>query len=93
MQFLVLTQRKTSEFAPEEFTRMYDAEVARAKELYRDGFSRHLWHRADGTGACQIVEAADAKSVEQMISTLPFAAAGMLDIQIIALKPYAGFHG
>lgn len=92
MQFLVLTRRKTSQFTPEEFASKYDAEVARAKELYREGFSRHLWHRADGSGACQIVEARDLAEVEKTISTLPFAASGMLDIEIVALKPYAGFH-
>jgi len=93
VQFLVLTRRKTSQFSQEEFASKYEAEVARAKELYQDGFSRQLWHRADGSGACQIVEAVDVESVEKMISTLPFASAGMLDVQIIALKPYAGFYG
>jgi muconolactone delta-isomerase len=92
MQFLVLTRRKTSHFAAEDFAGKYDAEVARAKALFKEGFSRQVWHRADGTGACQIVEATDYEEVERAISSLPFAASGMLEIEIIALKPYAGFH-
>lgn len=92
MQFFVLTRRRVSEFSASDFAKKYDAEVARAKELFKEGFTRQIWHRADGSGACQLVEAADQQEVESTISTLPFVAAGMLDVEIIPLKPYAGFH-
>lgn len=93
MQFLVLTRRNTDKFTSADFAKKFDAEVSRAKELYGQQFTRQIWHRADGSGACQIVEAADEQAVLDTINTLPFAAAGMLDITIVPLKPYAGFSG
>ena len=93
MQFLVITRRKTESFPPALFAEKFDAEVARARELYREQFTRQIWHRADGNGACQIVEAPDEAYVRERIGSLPFAEADMMDITIIALKPYAGFSG
>ncbi|MFC3076039.1 muconolactone Delta-isomerase family protein [Shinella pollutisoli] len=93
MQFLVLTRRKTEAFTTADFAEKFDAEVARARELYGEQFTRQIWHRADGSGACQIVEAPDEQTVADRINTLPFARAGMLDITIVPLKPYAGFSG
>lgn len=93
MQFLVLTRRKSEDFTPQQFAEKFGAEVARARELYKEQFTRQIWHRADGEGACQIVEGPDEGYVRQKINSLPFAAAGMLDITIVALKPYAGFIG
>jgi hypothetical protein len=93
MQYLVLTKRKTETFTPEHFAAKFEAEVARAKELYKEQFTRQIWHRADGSGACQIVEGPNEQFVVDMINTLPFARAGMLDITIVALMPYAGFSG
>lgn len=93
MQFLVLTRRKSGVFTPEQFAEKFNAEVARARELYRDQFTRQIWHRADGSGACQIVEGPDEAYVLETINSLPFAGAGMLDITIVPLKPYSGFTG
>lgn len=91
MQFLVLTRRKSEAFTTEQFTEKFSAEVSRARELYQEQFTRQIWHRADGSGACQIVEGPDEEYVRDKINSLPFAGAGMLDIMIVPLKPYAGF--
>lgn len=93
MQFLVLTRRKSEEFTAEQFAEKFGDEVARARELYRDQFTRLIWHRADGSGACQIVEGPDEQHVWEKIGSLPFAKSGMLDITVVPLKPYAGFTG
>ncbi|MGN6143862.1 MAG: muconolactone Delta-isomerase family protein [Mesorhizobium sp.] len=93
MQFLVLTRRKGEDFTEAEFAGKFEAEVARARELYKEQFTLQIWHRADGKGACQIVQAPDEQAVMDKINSLPFAEAGMLDVTIIPLKPYAGFSG
>ncbi len=93
MQFLVLTRRNSGEFTAKQFAEKFDLEVARARELYKEQFTRQIWHRADGSGACQIVEGPDEDYVWDKIRTLPFASAGMLDITIVPLKPYTGFSG
>ena len=91
MQFLALTRRRTESFSEDEFTSRVPAEVGRARALYADGFIRQVWHRADVPGACLLVEAQSEASVREKLGTLPFAEAGMLDIIIVPLKPYAGF--
>ena len=91
MQFLVLTRRRADSNPPEAFAALYPQEIARTRELYAAGFTRQVWHRADRSGACQLVEAADEATVRSTLASLPFAQAGLLDIEIVALAPYAGF--
>lgn len=93
MQFLVMSRRRSEDFSQEEFDHHFADEASRAREFYASGFTRHIWHRADGCGVCQIVEALDEAEVRVTLATLPFAKRGMLDFEVIALKPYAGFSG
>jgi muconolactone delta-isomerase len=91
MQFLILTRRLSERFPEAEFAARLDAEVAQARVLYAEGFFRHLWHRRDVPGACLLIEADSEEHVRDRLDTLPLFRAGMLDISIIPLKPYAGF--
>ena len=91
MQFLAMTRRRTESFTDAQFCSRVPDEVARARALYAEGFIRQVWHRADIAGACLLVEADSEAHVLEKLGTLPFAAAGMLDITVVPLKPYAGF--
>ena len=93
MQFLVMSRRRSEDFPQEEFDRLFADEASRAREFYAAGFTRHIWHRVDGGGVCQVVEARDEAEVRDTLAPLPFAKRGMLDIDVVALKPYAGFTG
>ena len=89
MQFLVLSRRRTDQFSNADFERLVPSEGAQARHLYSIGFTRQIWHRGDMPGACQVVEAMG--EVHKKLGTLPLARAGMLDFEIVPLKPYAGF--
>jgi hypothetical protein len=91
MQFLTISRRRTDRFADSEFAALADAEIAQARVLYSEGFIRQLWHRGDTAGVCMIIEADSEAHVREGLDTLPLARAGMLEIQIVPLKPYAGF--
>ena len=91
MQFLTVSRRRTEQFTDAEFTSRVAAEVAQARVLYAEGFFRQIWHRRDVAGACILVEAASEDEVRQKLQTLPLVAAGMLEVTVIPLKPYAGF--
>ena len=91
MQFLAMTRRRTESFTDAQFSSRVPDEVARARALYAEGFIRQVWHRADIAGACLLVEADSEARVRDKLGTLPFAEAGMLEITIVPLKPYAGF--
>ena len=91
MQFLSLSTRRTDRFSDAEFTELVDAEVSRARELYASGFIRQIWHRADLPGACMVLEAGSLDEARVRLQTLPLIRAGMLDVAIVPLAPYAGF--
>lgn len=91
MQFLTFSRRRTESFADADFQDRFLEEAERARHLYANGFIRQIWHRADLPGACILVESDNEEQVRETLNTLPMAQAGMLEISIIPLKPYAGF--
>jgi muconolactone delta-isomerase len=91
VQFLIVTVRRTDRFPDAEFKARREGETEQARALYGEGFIRQLWHRGDVAGACILVEADSEGQVQEKLNTLPFFRAGMLEVSIIPLKPYAGF--
>lgn len=66
-------------------------EIQRAKTLYSQACIRQLWHRADGPGACILWEAESESQVREMLESLPFVKAGLVEVSIVPLRPYRGF--
>jgi muconolactone delta-isomerase len=91
MQFLVVTRRRTESFTDAQFAEFLDAEALRARELYAQGAFRAIHGRGDVPGAVIALEATDAEEAAALVGTLPFAQRGLMDVQIIPLKPYRGF--
>lgn len=91
MQFFSISRRRTDQFTDAEFAARVPAEIERARVLYAEGFIRQIWHRNDLPGACMLLEAESEAHARERLQTLPFVAAGMLEVTIIPLKPYAGF--
>jgi muconolactone delta-isomerase len=91
MQFLTISKRVTEDCAEADLTLLAEDEFDRGRTLYLQNFIRQIWHRADTLGACMLVEAESEEEVRKTLSTLPFFQAGILEILVIPLKPYAGF--
>lgn len=91
MQFVSISQRQKG-FPEEDYARLAEQEMERARELYTEGWIRQIWHRADIPGACLLWEADSEQQIREMWSTLPFAAAGLTEMSLIPLKPYRGFR-
>ena len=89
MQFLTLSRRKERVEAPGD--ELVEAEVQRARVLYAQGYMRQLWHRADGPGACALWEVEDEARLWELLKSLPFFQAGMVEVSVIPLQPWAGF--
>jgi muconolactone delta-isomerase len=90
MQFLTVSRRKdTAEAASDELRR---AEFQRARVLYSEGRIRQLWHRLDGPGACVLWEAESEDQLKEMLGSLPFFQAGIVEVSVIALRPFQGFE-
>ncbi len=89
MQFLTVSRLQVRDSAPGED--LIRAEVQRARALYSEGRIRQLWHRTDGPGACVLWEAESEEQLREMLATLPFSQAGIVEISVIPLRPYSGF--
>ncbi len=89
MQFLTVSRRRETVKAPgNELVR---AEVQQARALYADGRVRQLWHRTDGPGACVLWEVEDEGQLWELVRSLPFFQAGIVEVSVIPLRPWAGF--
>ncbi len=91
MQFLMISKRLAGEGSETELRLLAEAEFERGRALYSQSFIRQIWHRADTPGACLLIEADSEQEVRETLSTLPFSQAGLLEIVVIPLRPYAGF--
>jgi hypothetical protein len=67
------------------------AEAARAWELYQQGFIRELHFRADRDEAILMLECADVPAAQELLTTLPLVAHGLIDFELIPLRAYPGF--
>jgi muconolactone delta-isomerase len=90
MQFLSISERRKG-FTDQDYAGLSGQEMQRARELYSEGFIRQIWHRSDKPGACLLWEADKEEQVREMLDTLPFMQAGLVEIALIPLKPYRGF--
>jgi len=68
------------------------AEAARVWELQLSGALREIYFRQDRSDAVLILECADAAGAGRTLATLPLVAAGLIDFEVIALKPYPGLE-
>jgi muconolactone delta-isomerase len=89
MQFITLSRRAERVEAPDN--ELVEAEVQRARVLHAQGYMRQLWHRADGPGACVLWEVEDEGRLWELLKSLPFLRAGVVEVSVIPLRPWAGF--
>lgn len=66
-------------------------EQAHARKSYTDGSIRQIWLQSPGPGAVALLEANSLDDAKRLASGFPLAQAGLLNINVIALAPYAGF--
>ena len=76
---------------PEQYQPYLKPEARRVWELYQSGVIRELYFRADRSEAVLILECADANEAQQILSSLPLVAAGLIRFEVIPLVPYPGF--
>ncbi|GAA2275808.1 hypothetical protein GCM10010430_72100 [Kitasatospora cystarginea] len=67
----------------EDFAKVIDAELARAKELVDGGVIVHGYHRTDLVGAALIVDAETVEAAREILATLPAVAAGLVETESI----------
>ncbi len=73
------------------FPEVRPAEARRAWELYQQDVIREIYFRADRSNGVLVLEVADLVEARGVIDSLPLVAAGLIDFDLVPLKPYPGF--
>ncbi len=91
MKFMAITRRRIESFGDADFTEALIPEAAAAREAYARGDFREIFSRGDVPGAVIVMEAEDAEAAWRLVESLPLFQRGMMDVEVIPLKPYRGF--
>ena len=67
------------------------AEANRAWELHQADVIRELYFRADCSNAVLILECPSLEEAEVALATLPLVKGGMIEWEMIPVRPYPGF--
>jgi hypothetical protein len=90
MKILAL-ERETPGHTNDDFAPHLRAEAERVWALYQDGLIRELYFRADRSEAILVLECADLDEARAALGSLPLVQAGLIDFELIPLRPYPGF--
>lgn len=71
--------------------RLLVAEAKQVWDLQQAGAIREIYFRADRSDAVLVLECRDAEEARGVLATLPLVAAGLIDFDIVPLRPYPGF--
>ncbi len=90
MKILAL-EREIPDVKDEQYSPFLKAEARRVWYLYQAGIIRELYFRQDQPAAVLILECEDLREAERLLSTFPLVQEGLIEFEILPLKPYAGF--
>jgi hypothetical protein len=83
--------RDTAPADDPRFAELRPAEARRAWDLYQADVIREIYFRADRPNGVLVLEVPDLVAAREVIDSLPLVAAGLIDFDLVPLKPYPGF--
>ncbi len=90
MQVLVIARVKPG-IPMEQVLPFVSPEAVQAWEFYASEQIRQMYYIADMSGAVMLWEGESVESVTKEAQKLPMYEAGVLDLEILPLKPYTGY--
>lgn len=90
MQVLVIARVKPG-IPMEQVLPFVSPEAVKAWEFYASEQIRQMYYIADMSGAVMVWEGESVESVTQEAQKLPMYEAGVLDLEILPLKPYTAY--
>ena len=73
------------------FVELREPEARAVWELSQADVLREVYFRADRPDAVLIFEAPDVEAARAAVAGLPLVAAGLIDFELVPLRPYPGF--
>ena len=90
MKVLALGHDVVAQDAP-RFAELRSAEARRVWEMYQADVLREVYFRADSPNGVLVFEAPDLAAARAVVDSLPLVAAGLIDFDLVPLRPYPGF--
>ena len=75
---------------PEQFSEHSIAEAQRVWELIQEETIREIYFRKEQDSAVILMECENQAEARRILNTLPMVASGLIDFELISLKPYPG---
>jgi hypothetical protein len=88
---IIAFERESSGIPSDQFAPYLKAEAAKVWELYQSGLARELYFRQDQSTAVLVLECANLVEAQATLDQLPLVRAGLIDFDLVPLKPYPGF--
>ena len=76
---------------PADFQPHLQAEAQSVWQLYQAGFLREIYFRDDQNTAILVLECPSIEESRNILATLPLVQVGLIDFEVIPLKPYPGY--
>ena len=73
------------------FAELRPAEARRVWDLYQADVLREVYFRADSANGVLLFEVPDLAAARAAVDSLPLVAAGLIDFDLVPLRPYPGF--
>jgi muconolactone delta-isomerase len=89
---ILAIEKEFSGIADDQYQPHLKEEALKAWELYQNGVIRELYFRSDRSEAVLILECSDPAEARKVLNSLPLVREGLIDFEIIPLKPYPGFE-
>ncbi len=73
------------------FAELRPAEARRVWDMYQADVLREVYFRADSANGVLLFEVPDLAAARTAVDSLPLVAAGLIDFDLVPLRPYPGF--
>jgi hypothetical protein len=88
---IIAFERESPGITAGEFSPYLKAEAAKVWELYQSGMARELYFRQDQSTAVLVLECSSLAEARSVLSELPLVQAGLIEFDLVPLRPYPGF--
>lgn len=89
---ILAIEHETPGTSPEMFQPLLEAEARRVWDLQQAGMIRELYFRQERSEVVLVLECSGVEEAEDVLHSLPLAAAGLITFEVIGLRAYPGFE-
>lgn len=89
---IIAIQKESPHLNKRDFVPHLRDEAIRGWELFKEGIIREMYYKDDKFEVILILECENETEATQKLSTLPLVEKGLIEFELIPLRPYHGFE-